>query len=234
MYLVSTNLQQYDSLGAQNSYYPGTPCTYFVVQCKRLEYSKAHLPTFNIRFQSIVGRQSLLKLWPPQIFKSFLRPHCQPVWPVAVEILTHNNLTRKRKLSIFFLQNKLYCSIFFYSAVNSIRNTMLYRQTFLLLGPPCDKRMCPRFGGPCVEASNSPIFSREKGSRPLQRPLRPLTSSFCSSMTSVMEYQYGVKFRYSEKATQIWPIFHSSFDNTLQRQIISGRWAKLLRSSKNI
>ena len=35
-----------------------------------------------------------------------------------------------------------------------------------------------------------------------------------------------LKFRYCEKATKIWPIFHSFFfDISQQHQLISGRWA---------
>ena len=42
------------------------------------------------------------------------------------------------------------------------------------------------------------------------------------------------KFRYSEKAINIGPIFHCFFDNPLQRLIISGRCAKFLWPSQNI
>ena len=40
-----------------------------------------------------------------------------------------------------------------------------------------------------------------------------------------------IKFRYSEKATKIWPIFHFWFDIN---QMISGKWDKFLWPFKNI
>ena len=45
------------------------------------------------------------------------------------------------------------------------------------------------------------------------------------------------KFRYSEKATKLWPNlanFHFLFDITKQSQIISGRWGKFWWPSQNI
>ena len=41
-----------------------------------------------------------------------------------------------------------------------------------------------------------------------------------------------VQQRYSEKAIKIRPTFHSFFDLTQQRQIISGRWANFLAFSE--
>ena len=43
-----------------------------------------------------------------------------------------------------------------------------------------------------------------------------------------------VKFRYSEKATRFEKIFHLKFDVTQQRQILSGRFFRILWPSQNI
>ena len=52
----------------------------------------------------------------------------------------------------------------------------------------------------------------------------------------VRENLISIKFRYSEKATKIWPIFHSFFLTlcTYKRQIIRGRWAKFGWPSQNL
>ena len=43
-----------------------------------------------------------------------------------------------------------------------------------------------------------------------------------------------LKFGYSEKATKLEKIFHLKFDTTEQRQILSGRFFRILWPSQNI